>query len=176
MVGRSRRTWAAGLIFAAPALEGFRDAILAVPLANFLNGILALDLGNGLDAIFFFAVENFLDGIFAISITKNRDHEKWPAAQKSGEPVFSGRNAVGRHHVQGLVFDPRDWLRFVSFVLRQHQRQDVRNVPHVAGAITKVISYGQALEHGNLPRTTFVSPATRILASSVRLSTRSVFG
>lgn len=71
---------------------------MAVPLANFLDGILLCDLGNFLEGIFFLVVENFLEGIFAIKLTKNRDHEKRPAARRAVSH-FSCRNAVGRHYV-----------------------------------------------------------------------------
>ena len=67
------------MIFAAPALEDLRDAILAVSLPNGRDGILALDLGNGLDGIFFFAVENFLEGILAIKPTCDAENQKWLA-------------------------------------------------------------------------------------------------
>ena len=54
--------------------------------------------------------------------------------------------------MRGLEFDPQYRLRFVSCVLRQHQRQYVRNMLGFAGAITTVIRNGQVLEHGNLPK------------------------
>jgi len=125
---------------------------VAVPLANFFDGILLCELGNFLEGIFFLLFENFLEGILAIKLTWNRNHEKMARRPESGEPIFSCRNAVGRHYVRGPAFDPRYWSRLVRCVLRQHQRQDVRNVLYVAGAITTVISNCQAREHGNLPK------------------------
>jgi hypothetical protein len=79
--------------------------------------------------------------------------------------------------VRVAAFDPRNWLRLVSCILRQHQRQDFRNVLDVAGAIKTVIVNCQAREHGHLPRDHPRMPShDRILASSVRLSTMPLVG
>ena len=65
------RRWAAGVtdfsLCAFGPFDIFREAILAVPLANFLDGIFVWDLGNFLEGIFFLMVEDFFDGSFAMS-------------------------------------------------------------------------------------------------------------
>jgi hypothetical protein len=82
---------------------------VALPLANFLDAIFLCDLGNFLEGIFFLVVENFLEGIFAIKLTRNRDHEKWPAAQRAASlflrPKRSGKalGASGRNRPSELV-------------------------------------------------------------------------
>jgi len=89
---------------------------------------------------------------------RNLGHRR-PLKNEKGPPpreqraFGSCRNAMGRHYVGGAVFDPRCGLRLVSCVLRQHQRQDVRNVLNVGGPITTVvIIYCQVRGHGNLPK------------------------
>ena len=81
----------------------------------------------------------------------NEQRAWWPKRVASR---LSYRNTLGRHYVGGFILDPRDRLRIVKFVLRQHQRQDFRNVPNIPKAITTFVSNCQV--HGNLPGTTFV--------------------
>ena len=125
---------------------------VAAPAASFLDVILRWDLGNFLDGIFFLIFENFRD--------RDIRHKRRPPIVQSRKMARRLRSGEPGSHAEtqweGIMCEeplsvPIS-VAFVNRLLRQHERQDLRNVLCVAGAVLTVIADCRVDEPGNLPR------------------------